>query len=63
MFAFTLTRLAYMQVAPFSKSNMFCLPFSICACHPCAGAVLIFSASFQFERMIPTGNPVGPSQV
>ena len=26
-----------------------CLHFSICACHPCAGAMLIFSASFQFN--------------
>ena len=25
-----------------------CLRFSICACHPCAGAMLIFSVSFQF---------------
>ena len=24
------------------------LHFSICACHPCAGAMLIFSVSFQF---------------
>ena len=24
-----------------------CLHFSSCACHPCAGAVLIFSVSFQ----------------
>ena len=32
--------------------------FSICACHPCAGAMLIFSVSFQFCRMIPEGNPV-----
>ena len=31
--------------------------FSICACHPCAGAMLIFSVSFQFCRMIPEGNP------
>ena len=31
--------------------------FSICACHPCAGAMLIFSVSFQFYRMIPEGNP------
>jgi hypothetical protein len=31
--------------------------FSICACHPCAGAMLIFSESFQFYRMIPEGNP------
>ena len=33
------------------------LHFSICACHPCAGAMLIFSVSFQFSRMIPEGNP------
>ena len=26
---------------------------SICACHPCAGAMLIFSVSFQFLRMLP----------
>ena len=31
----------------------------ICACHPCAGAMLIFSISFQFYRMIPKGNPLG----
>ena len=31
--------------------------FSICASHPCAGAMLIFSISFQFYRMIPEGNP------
>ena len=29
----------------------------ICACPPCAGAMLIFSASFQIQRMIPEGNP------
>lgn len=29
------------------------LHFSICACHPCAGAMLIFSVSFQFYRMAP----------
>ena len=29
--------------------------FSICTCHPCAGAMLIFSVSFQFYRMIPEG--------
>ena len=33
------------------------LHVSMCACHPCAGAMLIFSASFQFSRMIPEGNP------
>ena len=27
---------------------LYCLHFSICACHPCAGAMLIFSVSFQF---------------
>ena len=27
--------------------------FSIFACHPCAGAMLIFSVSFQFLRMMP----------
>jgi len=29
--------------------------FSICAGHPCAGAMLIFSVSFQFYRMTPKG--------
>ena len=38
------------------------LRFSICACHPCAGAMLIFSASFPFQRMIPEGNPGALSQ-
>ena len=33
------------------------LHFSICACHPCAGAMLIFSVSFQFYRMIAEANP------
>ena len=28
-------------------AKMIKLHFSICACHPCAGAMLIFSASFQ----------------
>ena len=32
------------------------LHFSTCACHPCAGAMLIFSVSCQFYRMIPEGN-------
>ena len=35
-----------------------CLHFSTCACHPCSGAMLIFPVSFQFQRMIPEGNPV-----
>ena len=34
-----------------------CVHFSICACHPCAGAMLIFSVSFQFYRMILERNP------
>ena len=34
------TRLAY--------TEKFSIPFSIFACHPCAGAMLIFSVSFQF---------------
>ena len=38
------------------------LHFSICACHPCAGAMLIFSVSLQFYRMIPEGNPLGSEQ-
>ena len=29
--------------------------FSICACHPCTGAMLIFSVSFQFAGRIPFG--------
>ena len=32
-----------------------CLHFSICACHPCAGAMLIFSASFNFNGWPPKG--------
>ena len=38
-----------------------CLHFSMFACHPCAGAMLIFSVSFRFERMIPKGNPPTPN--
>ena len=34
-----------------------CLHFSICACQTCEGAILIFSVSFHFYRMIPEGNP------
>ena len=37
--------------------HIYCLHFSICACHPCAGAMLIFPVPFQFQRMIPEGNP------
>ena len=39
------------QVDAFARKN--CLRFSICACHPRAGAMLIFSVSFQVQRMIP----------
>ena len=30
----------------------------VCACPRCAGAMLIFSVSFQFQWMIPEGNPI-----
>ena len=33
------------------------LHFSMCACHPCAGAMLTLSVSFKSKRMIPEGNP------
>ena len=33
--------------------------FSIFACHPCAGAMLIFSVSFQFLRMTPKSSVAG----
>ena len=35
-----------------------CLHLSICARHPCAGAMLIFSVPFQCEWMITEGNPM-----
>ncbi len=35
--------------------------FSIFACHPCAGAMLIFSVSFQFLRMMPKHSGLGSS--
>ena len=38
------------------------LHFSICARHPCARPLLVFSASFQFLRMIPAGDPTASSQ-
>ena len=40
-----------MKEAPEEKKNLD--HFSICACHPCAGAMLIFSVSFQFYQMSP----------
>ena len=36
------------QPSLISARLTFLLHFSICACHPCAGAILIFSVSFQF---------------
>ena len=36
-----------------NPSRPILIHFSMCACHPCAGAMLIFSVSFQFYRMIP----------
>ena len=41
------TILAAMLVCVLAKHNH-CLHFSICACHPCAGAMLIFSVPLQF---------------
>ena len=32
--------------------------FSICACHPWAGAMLIFSVSFQFYRISPNRHTI-----
>ena len=32
-------------------------PRSFRASHPCAGAMLVFTGSLQFQRMIPEGNP------
>ena len=47
----------YIYIYIYMRVNKTCLHFSMCACHPCAGALLIFSASFQVQRMIPEGNP------
>ena len=50
----SLDTLAFFQCAPgqmwaqTATTHQNCLHFSICACHPCAGAMLIFSVSFQF---------------
>ena len=46
MHSFTIIEESHYQHSHFGKKN--CLHFSICACHPCAGAMLIFSVSFQF---------------
>ena len=34
-----------------------CVPFSVCACHPCAGAMLNFSVSFRIDRVVLNRNP------
>ena len=47
----------YIYIYIYTHTYHNCLHFSSCACHPCAGAMLIFSASFQFQWMIPEGNP------
>ena len=36
-----------LRAGTFRRRPALCLHFSICACHPGAGAMLIFSASFQ----------------
>lgn len=55
-FCFELTR-GLTKLPNYCNKSKKLLHFSICACHPCAGAMLIFSVSFQFYRMIPEGNP------
>ena len=41
--------------------DIICLHFSICACRPCAGARLLFFASFRYKWVIPEGNPSPPA--
>ena len=36
------------KVAKDAENKKNVIHFSICACHPCAGAMLILSVSFQF---------------
>ena len=48
----------FSEFAGYIKETKNCVHFSICACHPCAGAMLIFSVSFQFYRMILERNPL-----
>ena len=42
------TNMTVRQLGKPHKGKKNWLHFSICACHPCAGAMLIFSVSFQF---------------
>ena len=44
----------------FARNIKKCLHFSICACHPCAGAMLILSASFKFNEWSPKGIRLQP---
>ena len=44
---------SFLRGACFAKAKTKSDTFSIFACHPCAGAMLIFSVSFQFLRMTP----------
>ena len=47
----------YQSQSPRRFASKLCLHFSMCACHPCAGAMLMFHVSLQLSRMLPEGNP------
>ena len=53
-----------MELLRLQDNNIECtknlIHFPICACHPYAGAMLIFSVSFQFYQMFPEGKPRSP---
>lgn len=44
-------RLLFWPVRYFHVHGTYLDHFSICACHPCAGAMLIFSILFQFYQL------------
>ena len=44
----TTPQLRYNNIYIYIHTYIMCLNCSICACHPCAGAMLIFSVSFKF---------------
>ena len=48
VYAYTHARIHVRTVCTHACMYNNCLHFSMCACHPCAGAMLIFSVSFQF---------------
>ena len=48
LFGVSFSGLGITRAAGELRGEKNCLHFSICACHPCAGAMLIFSVSFQF---------------